>query len=324
MIEQKYNVLKVPKYKYSGRNNFKVNAIVLSKDNVPMLIAMVKSLFKQHPYLNNDNFNLIIMDTGSKKTNLFDLIKKLNKLPQICCIELIQNQYYHYSKNHNIIFKYLTYEEENNMNKYILLINDDIEFINDNIGQFLDIMANDTQNVIGTLGSQLLFKNQLIQHQGINCQVDKNNIIQFGHINYKTANYQYHATKVLGNTGALLFMKQEDYFPLDESLELFQDVKLNIDIINKGKDNYCVNSAISFHYESQSRHKDDLHVKKDQEVLKRNSEMMQVILKDNIKMLKEKYTNVGKKGHTIYIERYQKPEPLVSNGNFRWGEQFRS
>ena len=74
---------------------------------------------------------------------------------------------------------------------------------------------------------------------------------------------------ILGNTAAFMMITKELFQNIggfDTSYrECFEDLQLNIECINRNKDNIFVGEAVCYHYESQTRNKDEKKARREYE-----------------------------------------------------------
>lgn len=281
----KDSILNVPEVDIQLTRFPKVAAIIITKDNTKMLFDAVESLIKQgYP-----NLEIHIADTGSNFDSKLAIKKWLKKNESIG-INWIWGYEYNYSKNNNDVVKDYVNEDT----ELLYFLNNDIKFINNNINQYLFMFNKDietNQAICGTIGSQLLFLNQSIQHQGIFLQRDIKGFVGAGHIGMNSFKYQYNCENVVGNTGAMLMIRKdlfEEIGGFDEKLKLFQDVKLNIECLKRGRLNFNIRSAASYHYESVSRRKSDYDIMKDDMILKRDLIRMQKYFNENYEFINKK------------------------------------
>lgn len=279
-------LLEIPQIKIKLEKEPKVLIAIITKDNTHLLFNCLDSIMvnreEDFPY---KNIVIAVGDTGSN----FDSREKIKRYlriheekrkndPTIPSITFFNNLKYHFSTNNNYVVKEMLKQHEDI--ELLLFMNNDTKFINNNISQFAQIFTCEFGETIGCLGSQLLFQNQMIQHQGIYVQRNLKGQIGAGHLNMHTFNYNYQIKEVVANTGAMLCVKKDDFLEIggfDESLGLFQDLKLGIELLKMGKKNYVVNSALSYHFESSTR-KDDK--RKDNEILRRDLMSLQPYLYD--------------------------------------------
>ncbi len=230
--------------------NPKISIIIPTKDKSEILNKCLNSIYQRTTY---SNYEIIVIDNGSVEE---DTIKLLNKYKtehdnfKIIRLECDFN----YSYLNNIGIK-------NADGDYIVLLNNDIEVITDN---WLDIMIGYAiQDNVGCVGVKLLYPNYTIQHCGVILGIGgvashafvgtgQDSFGYYGRIN---APYNYSAV-----TAACLMIKKSKFLEvdgLDQNLKVaFNDVDLNIKILEKGYYNVVLPQVKLIHYESLSRGND--------------------------------------------------------------------
>ncbi len=264
------------------KDKFFTSVIILNKNSNELLKQCVDSFIK---FYSNFYGEILIGDTGSNNAELKLINKYINELnKKDINIKLIQFNYYNYSKNNNEIANSFI----DKRTEYLYFLNNDIEFLNNNLIQFYNIIQNkDNEHIkIGSIGSHLIFLNQMTQHNGIFVQ-KINNKFQFGHYNHNSFRHDYQTKEIFGNTGASLFIKKEIFNEIggfDNNLNLFQDVKLNIELLSKGYTNVYCGTALAYHFESSTRHKTENDKIRDMNLLQQDLQKIQ-----NYCIMKEEY-----------------------------------
>jgi GT2 family glycosyltransferase len=110
-----------------------------------------------------------------------------------------------------------------------------------------------------------LFEDNTIQHAGMTLFLSENNkrynigLSHFGIRSYY--NYPNHPQNVVGNTGAFLMVSKYLFNKIgkfsESYLECFEDVELNLECLSRNRKNIFVSDAVCYHYESQTRNKDE-------------------------------------------------------------------
>ena len=228
--------------------------IIPSKNNFALLETCIDSIQKT----NHKKYHIFIADTGSGKTQLDRFKAKMNGFDNVSVIEY---DYYHFAKINNDVVS-------NHCSEYdvLLFCNDDVELKNDAITLCLNTLQSKD---VGTVGCRLHYPNGRIQHCGIYISdfdlTTKTRIKGKYQILHKFYRGQYLFNKnideVFGNTGAFLMINRDlflDAGGFDEKFtECFEDVKLNIELLNRGKLNLCNNYAVGIHHESYTRKKSE-------------------------------------------------------------------
>ena len=240
-------------------NTPKLGVIIPTKGNVNLLTNCIDSFWENDSY---DNLVVYIADTGSseeEKKEILDFIQKHKNYNRD--IRLIEYDYYNFSKiNNDVVNNHLDSD-----NELILFCNNDIKLINNAITQLVNVYLKNKKSV-GTIGGRLHFGDNTIQHSGVVSYLMRNNNNQKYHIGIThfgiRSYYSYYKEnrEVLGNTAAFLLISKNLFNSVggfnENYLECFEDVQLNIDCLNKGKKNIFVSNAVCYHYESQTRNKD--------------------------------------------------------------------
>lgn len=232
---------------YNTKPNPLISIIIPTKDGADILETCLNSLYKLTTY---KNFEVIIVDNGSSKKETFDVFNKyLKKYDNIKIIRIDCEFNYSYLNNEAVKLS---------KGEYVLLLNNDIEIITSN---WLEVMLGYTmQSHVGTVGVKLLFPDNTIQHAGV--LMGKGGLA--GHIHYmKDRNYpsQQNELKIPYNysvcTAACLMMKKSVFNEvggLEEKLKVaFNDVDLNLKILEKGYYNVFLPNVVLYHHESKSR-----------------------------------------------------------------------
>lgn len=137
----------------------------------------------------------------------------------------------------------------------LLFINDDIELRTDAITHCVKIL--DDNPGIGTVGIKLLYPDGKIQHAG-HLLLHKNcKFAGISHFLLKQNDRELHDILSVGNTGAFLLVRREDFDKVggfDEQFnKCFEDVVFNWKILIQGKPNVTALSQCAVHYESTTR-----------------------------------------------------------------------
>jgi GT2 family glycosyltransferase len=258
-----YNIkpeVKVEHKEIKLKENPKLGIIIPTKGNVNLLKQCVNSIHDNDSYT---NFKIYIADTGStdeEKKEIKDFISKMTH------INLIEYDFYNFAViNNDVVENHLDRDTE-----VLLFCNNDIKLLNNTITRMMDVYLKNRKNV-GTIGCRLHYGDNTVQHSGIMMFLHQNYQVGITHYGLRSY-YTYHKeTKkdILGNTGAFMMINKnlfQEIGGFDSSYrECFEDVQLNIECINRNKDNIFLGEAVCYHYESQTRNKS-------QEKLKRESE----------------------------------------------------
>ena len=93
--------------------------------------------------------------------------------------------------------------------------------------------------------------------------------------------------------------------------ECFEDVQLNVECINKNKDNIFVGDAVCYHYESQTRNKSDEKLKREAEDY--TKKLIPFILKN--KKTYNYFINIKAKDFEAVLEQGRKQQMVQNNNN---------
>lgn len=269
----------------------KISIIIPTKDKANILDNCLKSIYEKTKY---KNYEIIVIDNNSTEEETFSLLKNY--------------------KNNYENFKYFTYNCEFNYSylnneavkkstgDYIVLLNNDTKVISEN--WLNDMVGYAMQEHVGCVGAKLLYPNRTIQHSGVvigvggiamhaNVSTGEN---QFGYFGRLVSVYNWSCV-----TAACLMIKKSKYFEvngLDENLKVaYNDVDLNLKLLNKGYSNVVLPDIKLFHYESLSRGND--------------------MREDQIKRFKEETDYMCDKWkNTLLRDKYY-------NDNFSYGYAFR-
>ena len=241
----------------------KIGIIIPTKGNVHLLKQCINSIHDHDGY---SNFKIYIADTGStpeEKTEIKDFISKMSH------INLIEYDFYNFAViNNDVVENHVDKDTE-----LILFCNNDIKLLNNAITRMVAVYLKNKKTV-GTIGARLHFDDNTVQHSGIRVYLNRepNGMyrIILTHKGFKSY-YSYYANnqKIFGNTGAFLLINKELFQKIGgfntNYRECFEDVELNIQCLNLNKENIFCGEAVCYHYESQTRNKDDKKMKREYE-----------------------------------------------------------
>jgi len=252
--------IKVEHKEIKLKENPKLGIIIPTKGNVNLLKQCINSI---HDYDGYTNFKIYIADTGSsdeEKTEIKSFISKTSY------INLIEYDFYNFAVINNDVV-------ENHMDKdteVILFCNNDIKLQNNAITRMMDVYIKNKKTV-GTIGCRLHYGDNTIQHSGIVMFLHQNRQIGITHYGLRSY-YTYHnclKRDVFGNTAAFMMIPKNLFVEIGgfntEYRECFEDVQLNVECINRNKDNMFVGEAVCYHYESQTRNKSEDKLKRESE-----------------------------------------------------------
>ena len=241
----------------------KIAIIIPTKGNVHLLKQCIKSIYDQDGYT---MFKIYIADTGStddEKTEIKNFISKM-----VEC-RLIEYDFYNFAViNNDVVENHIDKDTE-----LLLFCNNDIKLLNDAITRMVAVYLKNKKTV-GTIGARLHFGDNTVQHSGIRVFLNQepNGMyrITLTHKGLKSY-YSYYSDnqKIFGNTGAFLLIKKELFQTIGgfntNYRECFEDVELNIQCLNHNKENIFCGEAVCYHYESQTRNKDEKKARREYE-----------------------------------------------------------
>jgi len=237
------------------KNVGKVAIIIPTKGKIDMLYECVKSFYDN---CNSDLFEVFIADTGSSDEEKMEI--KTSILP-LGDINLIEYDYYNFAKiNNDVVKNHLSDRHE-----FLLFCNNDIKILNNVIYGMIKIFKEKPK--AGTIGCRLHFEDNTVQHDGVILQPNPTT----GQINLTHASlgaYYSYTTgikEVMGNTAALMMVRKKIFSKIggynEEYTTCFEDVELNLSARLNGFINYYDGSLVSYHYESQTRGKNEKNSK---------------------------------------------------------------
>ena len=256
-IKGKVNLIGTPQMydvEYLYDKEPKISIIIPTKDKADLVDKCLKSIYNKTTY---KNFEVIVVSNNSKEKDLFRLLNKYKKkYKNFKYIEI--NCEFNYSYLNNEAIKKCTGE-------YVVLLNNDIEIISEN--WLSKMVGYAMQKHVGCVGIKLLYPTLTIQHAGVvlgGGGIAAHAFVgtgdeHFGYFGRLVATYDYGAV-----TAACLMVKKSKFNEvkgLDENLKVaYNDVDLNLKLLEKGYYNVMIPSIKAIHYESVSRG-DDMDAK---------------------------------------------------------------
>jgi|GEM_PF-981050 len=231
-------------------NRNKISAIILSKDNVEMLLKGIDSL-KKYADL---PMEYIVVDNGSNENNRSILEGELSD----------RDVRYIYSPMEFVYSALCNIGAKAAAGDVLLFLNDDIEAFDGTKAFPSSLLKMAVRDKAGAVGARLLYPLgedgiSRIQHVGITmlssgpshklCTYDDSIVYERGR--------NRGIWNVMAVTGACLMVSREHFFEVggfDESLHIaYTDVDLCLDLQDKGYRNIVVNDVALIHHESVSR-----------------------------------------------------------------------
>jgi GT2 family glycosyltransferase len=235
------------------KNVGKVAIVIPTKGKIELLTSCLTSIISLSE---NVNFEIFVADTGSTDEEKQE-IKLFIEKNQNTIINLIEYDYYNFAKiNNDVVKNYVDQKFE-----FILFCNNDIKLLNNVVWGMVNLLKQTPK--AGTVGARLHFEDNTIQHDGIFCGwINKGAEFRLGHFNFQNYyNYNTNVRKVPGNTGGLLMIRKNLFNNIggfnENYTTCFEDVELNFECIIRGFENYLDGSLVSYHYESQTRGKNE-------------------------------------------------------------------
>lgn len=240
---------------YEVKNDPLVSIIIPTKDMADVLKVCLESLFEKTTY---KNFEVIVVNNNSEKGETFELFDEFKRKYDNFSV-MDANYEFNYSKINNEAVK-------KSKGKYIVLLNNDTEIITPN---WLEMMLGyASQRHIGAVGVQLWYPDDKVQHAGVVMGLGVASHVFLNHNGDSliwggrlSVPYNYSAV-----TAACLMVaksKWKEVGGLEEKLKVaFNDVDLNLKLLERGYYNICIPMVKLYHYESKSRGKDDTPEKK--------------------------------------------------------------
>ncbi|MFM6155524.1 MAG: glycosyltransferase, partial [Sphaerospermopsis kisseleviana] len=222
--------------RYEINNYNLVSIIIPTRDLGDVLDGCLESIFSKTIY---PNYEVILVDNGSKERETFAVIDKWKQLEP----DKFKCHQYDVPFNYSHINNYAVTKAQG---KYLLFLNNDTEVITSN---WIDAMVEQAQRQsIGAVGAYLKYPDDTPQHTGVilgygilagNSHTSYNKILNFSAV-----------------TGACLMCRREVFAEIggfDEQLEIaFNDVDLCLKMYQKGYQDVCLPHVLLYHYESKS------------------------------------------------------------------------
>lgn len=242
---------------YKCKKEPKVSVIIPTKDYADVTEACLRSIYEKTDY---KNFEVLLVNNRSeeeKTFELFDKYKKKHKNFKVIDADIEFN----YSKINNLAAKEAKGE-------VLILLNNDTEVITP--GWMSIMVGYAMQPHIGAVGAKLLYPDDTIQHGGV--VIGMGGVA--GHIfsnEERGANMMYGRTRVPYDVGAVTAAclcvekkKFDEVGGLEEDLKVaFNDIDLNLKLLEKGYYNVMLPMVELYHHESKSRGTDMVPGKKE-------------------------------------------------------------
>lgn len=230
-----------------------VSIIIPTKDNYIYIKSTLNSIFDRSTY---KNYELIIVDTGSKDEKVFKFYDQV--MEEHKNIKLLK---WKRAFNFSVV---CNYGVSKSRGEYILLLNNDTQIISHD---WIESMLEHAQRKeVGAVGCKLLYPNGTIQHAGVVLGIinDDNILPTAGHIFKKVfdgdQNSSFQMINSLKNysavTAACLLISKEKYFLVngfDPNYKIaFNDVDFCLKLLNLKFNNVYTPFTRLYHHESVS------------------------------------------------------------------------
>ena len=247
----------------------KITIIIPTKGNIELVKQCVESLYKQGGYI-GIAMRTIIADTGSTPEELTELKSYVAGLQfrsdQHYYVKVVEYDFYNFAViNNDVVENHVEKDTE-----LLLFCNNDIIVVNNALDLMVDVY-NKNKKTVGTIGCRLHYADNTVQHSGITMFLRQDMSIGISHFGLRSY-YNYHdclKRDILGNTGAFMMIQKELFQAIGgfdvTYRECFEDVQLNIECINRNRDNLFVGDAVCYHLESQTRNKSEDKLKRESE-----------------------------------------------------------
>ena len=235
-------------FNLNGDKTPKVSIIIPTKDGLMYLKQCVESILEKSTY---KNYDIIIMNNNSEKKETYKWFEEIQK--DNFNIKVIDAKYeFNWSKLNNHGIKISDAE-------VFIFLNNDTKIITEN---WIEILAeNSLREEIGTIGAQLLYEDNTIQHAGVvvgMCTWAEHIFKGAMPSHYPTPFVSMMVTRnVLASTGACLAVSKKTLEEIGLFNEEFvicgSDVELSLRAYKNGKYNIYNPNVKLYHYESKTR-----------------------------------------------------------------------
>jgi len=234
--------------KYALYEHPLISIVIPTKDGKDVLDVCLKSIYAKTTY---DNFELVIADNGSEEQETKDYFAYLQKTYQNIHVFDCRGPFNFSLINNKAIFEHTNGE-------YVVMLNNDTSIVTPD---WLEQMLSYAQlKHVGSVGALMYYPDGSIQHGGVITGKGGG----FAHRYYRkpadTKGYMETLTvpnDVAGCTAACLMVskkKYEEVHGMNEELTVqFNDVDLEIKLLECGYDNVFLPDVKLIHYESKSR-----------------------------------------------------------------------
>ncbi|MBM6840539.1 glycosyltransferase [[Clostridium] spiroforme] len=228
-------------------DNPKVSIIIPTKDHAEITRKCLNSIYEKTTY---ENFEILLVNNNSEEKETFELFDFYNK--KYSNFKVIDaNMPFNYSKINNLAIKQSDAE-------IIVLLNNDTEIITP---EWLTMMVGYAkQKHIGAVGAKLLYPDYTVQHGGV--IIGLGGVASHAYIGEKRdflgmfgrLRVPYNYAAVTAACLAIDKSKLLEVSCLEEDLMVaYNDIDLNLKLLEKGYYNVVLPQVELLHYESKSR-----------------------------------------------------------------------
>lgn len=244
--------------KYAIEKNPKISIIIPTKDHSDDLEICLKSIIEKSRY---ENYEIIIMDNGSKEQATFDIYEEYE--------EKLKNKFSVLTLDTPFNFSELiNYAARFSKGEYLVLLNNDTKIITEDWSGIMLGFAQ--QRHIGAVGVKLLYSDDTIQHAGVIIGIGGVAGHSHKHYSKKSRGYfqkLYTDSNYSAVTAACLMVEKRKFLEVngfdEENLAIaFNDVDFCLKLLELGYYNISLSQVESYHYESKSRGKENNKEKK--------------------------------------------------------------
>lgn len=241
---------------YKLEDNPMVSIIIPNRDHLNELKRCITSILNKSTY---NNYEIIIVENGSKDENTFEYYKELSRYKIVRIITWAEPFYYSTVNNFAV---------RQARGKILLFLNNDTEVIN---SDWLESMLEHSlRKDVGAVGAKLYYPDGKIQHGGVILGIG--GVAGHSHKYFFKDSFGYKGRlKIIHNlsavTGACLMTRKEVFEEVggfeEEFAMAFNDVDLCLKMRQKGYYIVWTPYAELYHHESKTRGYDDTHEKKE-------------------------------------------------------------
>lgn len=224
-----------------------VSLIIPTRDQLALTRQCLNSIFEKTLY---KNYELVIVDNGSKEKETLEYFKEIAKLDNVRVLSY--NKPFNYSAINN-------FAVENTDSELIALVNNDIEVISPE--WLCEMVSHGLRSDVGCVGAKLYYPNDRIQHGGIILGIG--GVAGHSHKHFKRHDFGYFSRLSLVQnlsavTGACLLVRRNVFNEVgglneEELTVAFNDVDFCLKVKTAGYNNVWTPYAELYHHESVSR-----------------------------------------------------------------------